>query len=423
MIKWITDTVGTAPWGQASATDEVRILDVRDLVDRGGNFSADVRQKIDEGVEGLSRGGRLVVCCDYGISRSNAIAAGVIAIAEGIDLDDAIARVFQETGEDSIKLEMLATVRRCLEREQDPVRPSAVVLTGGSGFVGRKLLSRLGARAEVVAPTRAEADLTRASLILDRLVRQRHVGTLVHLAHPRVVSANISVGEAVTAMKNVLDVCAENQLRLVYLSGWEVFSGYRSTEPLVADESLPALPGSTYGFSKALCESLAQQMSAQRGFPLCLIRSGPVFGLGSDRPHFIRTYVDEALRGSPVVVHRYRNDLPRLDLMPVDDLVGGIASAVEREAEGIFHLGTGSLTSTTDVAQRVIRVLSSAGPISVRDIDSDVCNVAMDSAKAGAELAWSPGIDPLASLDKLIADIAGQDPASRRQPTLRTDDG
>jgi nucleoside-diphosphate-sugar epimerase len=315
---------------------------------------------------------------------------------------------------------VLSAVRRALEPPAARSASSdAVLVTGGTGFIGQKLVSALEDDASVIAPGRDEVDLTGPSFPLDRVVREREVGTLVHLAHPRILTANRSLGEAMTAMKNVLDVCGENGLRLVYLSGWEVFSGYRTSHPLTAEESLPPLPGSVYGYSKALCESLMQQMADFRGFRYCLVRSGPVFGRESSRPRFIRTFIDKALRNESIVVHRYSNDLPRLDLMHVDDLVAGIKSVVDVDATGVFHLGSGTLLSTTEIAKRVSHKLGSDSPIVAKNVDSEVCNVTMSTAKARARLAWSPKVDPGRALDELIEDIASQgvddpDPMSER---------
>jgi UDP-glucuronate decarboxylase len=400
--------------------EDLWVLDVRDLVDRRGNSAVDVRRKIDEAVGELARGKRVVVCCDYGISRSNAVAAGVLAVSEAMGLDDAVSMVVERTGEISIKLEVLAAVRKSIDKETSKaVGAGSILLTGGTGFIGRRLTAQLGLGAKVIAPTHRDIDLARGSVPLDLLVRQRQVRTIVHLSHPRIVTANASIGEAVTAMKNVIDVCASNKLRLVFLSGWEVFTGYRTS--LNADETLAPLPSSTYGFSKAFCETLAQQVAAQQDFPLCLIRSGPVFGADSDRPRFIRTFVDLALRNEPIAVHRYRNDVPRLDLMHVDDLVEGIAAVVRGAVDGVFHFGSGQMTSTTEVAERVIRVLQSGSPIVTREIDVDVCNVAMNTSRARDRLGWSPRIDPGPALDQLIAEISQQGWVSPVRPVHRTD--
>ncbi len=80
MICWITDRLGTAPATSVHLEPGMRIVDVRELVDKEGNEAANVKPLIDAGVAALNDGDRVVVCCDYGISRSNAVAAGILAL-------------------------------------------------------------------------------------------------------------------------------------------------------------------------------------------------------------------------------------------------------------------------------------------------------------------------------------------------------
>ena len=105
MIRWIHPRLGTAP------ATEVRLphvlVDVRDLVDRDGNFVAEVAQKIARGVEALALGQTVVVGCDLGISRSNAVAAGILSRTKNLQFVEALRQVQQATGEGDIKVPLL----------------------------------------------------------------------------------------------------------------------------------------------------------------------------------------------------------------------------------------------------------------------------------------------------------------------------
>ena len=416
MIRWITAQVGTSAWGD-DVNSDTSPLDVRDLVDGSGNALQDVRAKIDEGVRVLASGQKVVVLCDYGISRSNAIAAGVIALSRGSTFDDALALVLAQTGEESIKLQMAATVRRALE--EAPPRSSGaggLLVTGGNGFLGTRLVASLGSGREVVAPTHAQVDLLRSPVPLDRLVRESEVDTLVHLAYPRVLTTNGAIGEATTAMKNVLDVCVENGLHLFLMSSWEVFSGYRGPHFVVADEALELQPGGTYGYGKALCESLVEHLAKATGLRNCIIRSGPVFGTGSDRPRFIQTFTKKAVLQEPIIVHSYRNGLPHLDLLPVDALVDGLVAAIEARLTGKVHLGFENPISTTDIARRIVEVLDSNSPIVTRQVDADAPKIVMASSRARSELGWTRTSNTFERVDELAMQIAA---SVRTQPGVR----
>ena len=123
-IRWITPLLGTAPaMALRDAGSDLHIVDVRDLVDKAGNRADAVAEKIRAGQALLAAGKKTVVCCDYGISRSNAIAAGILACAEGISLESAVRRVQDATGEGEIKVEPLQVVRAALGEQAVPAAP------------------------------------------------------------------------------------------------------------------------------------------------------------------------------------------------------------------------------------------------------------------------------------------------------------
>src|SRR3954468_14641968 len=99
-IRWITPTLGTAAATEVVGADDLSVVDVRELVDRAGNRSDAILEKIRDGVASVRQGRRTVVCCDYGMSRSNAVAAGVLACLEDIPFDAAVRRVREATGEE-----------------------------------------------------------------------------------------------------------------------------------------------------------------------------------------------------------------------------------------------------------------------------------------------------------------------------------
>ncbi|MCS7214368.1 MAG: NAD-dependent epimerase/dehydratase family protein [Candidatus Calescibacterium sp.] len=409
MINWITEYIGTASWDEVAKSQilsDVSILDVRDLVDKQGNTKDLVSSKIEEGLKYLNQGKRVVICCDYGVSRSNAVAVGIISKYENIGFQEALNRVVEKTGQSQIRLEVLSVVREVLGCRSDISTEEKarrrILITGSSGFIGSSLLKFINSDWFIVAPSRKDIDLTKEYLKLEMLVREKGIDTILHLANPRIYGTNESLAVTLLMLKNVLDVCIQNNLRLIYLSSWEIFSGYKSSE-LIADEALPPRPGGTYGQTKFLAEKLIEHYHSQYGLRFVILRSSPVYGPTGERPKFIWNFLDKAMRNQDIVAHKYLNGFPKLDLLYIDDLCKAIVSAVEHDVEGFFNIGTGIGTSTTDVAYYIIQIVSSKSIVKHIQIEAYASNVIMDYRRAQVSLNWNPSINVYQGLEKLIS--------------------
>jgi UDP-glucuronate decarboxylase len=406
MTHWITEYLGTSAWGHIDQSSEICILDVRDLVDKDGNVPTVVKSKIDVALDRLQQGNKVVICCDYGMSRSNALAAGVLSAQQGISLEQAIRRVVSITGVTSIKLEVLSAVRKALGTEThegsiSETEGHRVLVTGASGFIGSSLVSELRLKHKVIAPTRQDIELLRDVINLDLLVKNERIDTIIHLANPRVYTTNYSLGDTLVMLKNVLDVCTENRLFVIYLSCWEIYSGYKARE-LRADEMLTPCPGGTYGQTKLLCEALMQHYHQHHGIAFTLLRSSPVYGPGSDRPKFIWNFLHKALNNEDIVAHKYFNGYPMLDMLHVDDLRIAILAALKHGVQGTINLGTGIGTSTTEVAERIGALVGSRSKIHHIEIAGYAGNIIMDIGHAAAVLGWRPTMDLAQGLESIV---------------------
>jgi UDP-glucuronate decarboxylase len=256
----------------------------------------------------------------------------------------------------------------------------------------------------VLAPTRSQLDLIDGSTQLDLIVGEKNVECIVHLANPRVYTSNVALGSTLTMLRNVLDVCVTRNLKFIYLSGWEVYSGYRSSN-LIADESLPLLPKGPYAETKYLCEMLIEHSRRTQGLKCTILRSSPVYGVGGEKPKFIYNFIDKIKQRRNVVTHRYMNGLPALDLLYIDDLVRAVSSAVINDFSGNLNIGTGCLTSTNKIAEILQDQLKETIEIQQAHIQSDVACIAMDSTNALKILGWEPTITVEQGLSLIINNI------------------
>ncbi|MFA6636508.1 MAG: NAD-dependent epimerase/dehydratase family protein [Candidatus Omnitrophota bacterium] len=403
MVKWIRSNIGTASYEDGVECSGISIIDVRDIIDRKGNQELSVMEKIDEAVLRVRNGEKIVICCDYGMSRSNAIAVGVLVKTEGLPFIDAVRKVLKTTGEKQIKVEMLSIVRSALEEASlnslPIVRNDAILVTGGTGAIGTALVPHMKTFATIFSPSSAEINVAEDSILLDIFVKEHNISTILHLAGPHVYSTNKAMGETLLMLRNVIDVCLENRIKLIYISSWEIYSGYKA-QNLMANETLSAMPKGVYGETKYLCERLIEH-HAGYGLDYAIVRSSPVYGSG-DRPKFIYNFIEKALSGCDVIAHKYLNGFPHLDMVHIDDLVSAMVSIIKNNFSGKVNIGSGKGASTTEVADLIIKILSSKSRVRHKQINDFAPNIIMDISFAIRKFGWNPQVDLMGGLIRQV---------------------
>jgi hypothetical protein len=133
-FKWsdgLGPNLGTGPFNELGS-GSFEIVDVRHLVDKAGNPSKEVAEAVEAGALLLKRGRSVVVACDFGISRSNSIAAGIISVVDGTSLDEVVAA----TKESEIKIDMIESVRRALNPDRTDAERTAFWWVAEAGSLG-----------------------------------------------------------------------------------------------------------------------------------------------------------------------------------------------------------------------------------------------------------------------------------------------
>lgn len=394
MIRWINPYLGTG------AYDEVRggpwpVLDVRHLVDKGGNPGQVINGLIREGVDLIQSGRRLVVACDFGVSRSNAIAAGILSVVESCDFDDALRVVIEKTGEREIKLELILAVRSALGVKKRVQLKGRALITGGSGFIGQHLIGRLVRTGNVLYPGRNKLDLKSGVASLAEYCIQNGIEQIVHLAYPRIYTNISATGEALVMLMSVLDVCKLLKIRLLFISGWVVFLNQKVLNRLISEEA-PLRPKGVYSETKYLEEMIVDLYYRRGDIERVVCRFSAIYGPGGARPRLLHKFWEAANRGEEIVTHRFRNGRPALDLLYVDDAARAIELVLTSPGSDVFHFGTGELVNTQTIGRLVCKIANRDVPFAEIDIDDNVHNIAFRSDKAALGLDWRP----MVSLEK-----------------------
>ena len=235
-----------------------------------------------------------------------------------------------------------------------------VLVTGGSGFIGRSVIAALvtaGARVSNVdlrtddgpdVPT-VTGDLRDADVV-ERVVTADLDG-IVHLAARTSVLQSVEQPSAVTDHNVAVTAALLERSRVVgvprfFLASTNAVTGDVGTATIT--EETPLRPLTPYGATKAAGEMLLSGYGASYGMQTCALRLTNVYGTGMTRKDsFVPRLMRAALSGEYVQV--YGDGLQRRDLVNAADASAALLLAWEHGLQGPLIVGSGRSISVLDM--------------------------------------------------------------------------
>lgn len=234
-----------------------------------------------------------------------------------------------------------------------------VLITGGGGQLASDLEAQLRTDAEVVAPSRADLDITD-----DAAVRAMFDDVRPAVVYNCAAFHNVEVCEReedrafevnARAVKRLAARCAEHGARLVHLSTNYVFDG-AADRPYGEDE-LPS-PRSIYAISK-----LAGEHAALAYAPGALVvRTAGLYGLHgsvSKGGNFVTRMIGRAREQSGLKVVADQRLTPTF----TSDLACGILAAVEADVTGTLHITNSGATSWHGFTKAIMELAGVSVPV------------------------------------------------------------
>lgn len=239
-----------------------------------------------------------------------------------------------------------------------------LLITGGSGFIGRNLARQYSPRFDVAAPSRIELDLLDPVAVREYLSRHRF-DAVIHAATER-------SNRGLAARQDLLDRncrmffnLSRNSHafgRMLFLSSGAVYSREYWRPRMHEDYFEAHVPADDYGFSKYVCAKAIESMDG-----VYELRLFGVFGPHEDwRVRFISNACCRAVYGLPVVIRRN----VRFDYLDVEDLGWILESFLAKRLEHRqYNICTGRSLELATLAHSVVRASRKDLPIVIKNQD------------------------------------------------------
>jgi UDP-glucose 4-epimerase len=266
-----------------------------------------------------------------------------------------------------------------------------VIITGGTGFIGRhlvkKMLSNRLSSIALIANTSNDlnnefidkkvndnrllrfyrADIRDKKSILD-IFHNENADTCIHLAAKISVSDSIKNSDEtmninVNGTMNVLEACSNSKINnFIFASSAAV---YGDVSELPISETASLRPLSPYGKSKMLAEDLVfNYFKLKKIQNTCAVRIFNVYGRGNvSESDVISKFAARLSRKLPPIIHGDGSHIR--DFISVDDVIEGILLCVRAmESKNnrkfnyppVFNMGTGHGTSVNELARKLITI-------------------------------------------------------------------
>lgn len=278
-----------------------------------------------------------------------------------------------------------------------------ILVTGASGFVGRRFLEMAPVSWEIICLGRSnidyadvkwvECDLSsKESLkIAADVLADKEFDVIVHLA---AFVPKKSIEDSLEKCKegnidgtiNLLTYFGKKAKKIVIGSTVEAYDKTKISGPITEDNVVSG--SSYYSSTKIASEVIAQSFAQKNNKELTILRFSIMYGGYDPIARAIPNFIRAAKSGDNLTIN---GPLVLRDYVHIDDVASSIICAVNSAGAGVINIGTGRGVSIKETAESIIKSMRSSSCINIMS-DNGGCDIVIDISKAESLLDYHPKV-------------------------------
>jgi UDP-glucose 4-epimerase len=297
--------------------------------------------------------------------------------------------------------------------------PSQVLVTGGVGFIGRRVVrTLLDADHQVTVVDRQKFPDERVQSVVGDLRDPAVVGeavgehkdVVIHLAAVTSVLKSMADPEGTYKLNvettfNLLEQSRHHGVSTFLLASTNAVTGDVGSATI--SEQTPLRPLTPYGATKAAGEMLLSSYVGSYGMAGAALRFANVYGPGMEaKDSFVPRLMRAARNGTGVQI--YGDGTQIRDLVHVDDIVSGIMTAWKAGHNGPLILGSGESVTVNDILAAARAVTGAEIPAEHIPAKAGEMPAVIVDISAARALGYEPRVDLKAGIATVWPEFSEQ---------------
>ena len=285
-----------------------------------------------------------------------------------------------------------------------------ILLLGGTGFIGKSLLSKIENKNSIkmmihnsnleTSAQKFRGNILSTDSFIDQITNDQ---IIINLLGQTTSNESDFFTSNILGGLNLLNSCIQKKIKGIILVS--TINVYGENLERSSKETDTLNPKTTYGIVKMITESIYKQFSEKYGINVTILRFGNIYG-PTKKTGFLNTIINSLVdkKITPICYHEGKQER---DFLFLDDAVDCIKNIIDYDHNGfqIFNISSGNRISINSLVLKIEEITNSKITLEYSSKIPDEQSIWADNSKAKKLLNFEPKFDIDSGLKSLIDNI------------------